>query len=101
MAVENKTQDPTINKAVVILKTLSGDEKVKEIARLREKRLHDEASALEAAENRGIEKGEYKKAVAVTVKLLKRNFSIEDIADCSGLTVDEVTALSEKNLQSV
>ena len=49
--------DETLNKAIVILKTLSGDEKTRELAFLKEQRLHDEASAIKNAEDIGISKG--------------------------------------------
>ena len=49
----------------------------------------------------GIKEGIKEKAVSVALKLLKRNFSIEDAADCSGLTLDEVSALNKSLLQSV
>ena len=46
-------EDQVLNNAIVVLKRISSDEKAKQIAELREKRLHDEATALEAAEVRG------------------------------------------------
>ena len=53
----NETGIPEIQKAVVILHEMSLDEEVREMARLREKWILDEASALGNAEKRGIEKG--------------------------------------------
>lgn len=52
-----QTNVPIMNKAVNIIYDLSEDTKIREMARLREKALHDEASALANAENKGIEKG--------------------------------------------
>ena len=53
---------PEIQKAVMVIHQMSEDEKIQELARLREKALHDEASALGHArregEQIGIEKGE-------------------------------------------
>jgi len=40
---------PTIQKAVKVIYDMSEDTKIREIARLREKALHDEASALKQA----------------------------------------------------
>ena len=55
--VLKQTNVPIMNKAVNIIYDLSEDTKIREMARLREKALHDEASALANAENKGIEKG--------------------------------------------
>ena len=53
---------PEIQKAVMVIHQMSEDEKIQELARLREKALHDEASALGHArregEQIGMEKGE-------------------------------------------
>jgi len=57
-----QTNVPEIQKAVMVIHQMSEDEKIQELARLREKALHDEASALGHArregEQIGIEKGE-------------------------------------------
>ncbi len=53
IAIENTP----IQKAIMYVKELSADEKLREIARLREKALHDEASALKTAKAEGIELG--------------------------------------------
>ena len=55
--VLKQTNVPIMNKAVNVIYDLSEDTKIREMARLREKALHDEASALANAENKGIEKG--------------------------------------------
>ncbi|MBR1443453.1 MAG: Rpn family recombination-promoting nuclease/putative transposase [Firmicutes bacterium] len=57
MLMEKKITDPAMNDAIVVLKTLSGDEKAREIAYYREKRLHDEASVIEYAKKQGREEG--------------------------------------------
>ncbi len=51
------TNVPIMNKAVNVIYDLSEDTRIREMARIREKALHDEASALANAENKGIEKG--------------------------------------------
>ncbi len=57
-----QTNVPEIQKAVMVIHQMSEDEKIQELARLREKALHDEASALGHArregEQIGMEKGE-------------------------------------------
>ena len=52
-----KTGVPEIQKAVVILHEMSADERVQEMARLREKWILDENSAMKNAERRGIKQG--------------------------------------------
>ena len=47
--VQATTNMPTIQKAVKFIYDMSEDTKIREIARLREKALHDEASALKQA----------------------------------------------------
>ena len=44
--MQNKTEVPEIKKAVVFLREMSADEKMQEQIRVREKRLHDEASMI-------------------------------------------------------
>ena len=51
------TDVPTMKKAVRVIYDMSEDTKVREIDRLREKALHDEASALGTARREGIEEG--------------------------------------------
>ena len=57
MDIQNNTKIPEVNDTIVILKRLSADEKVQQEAYYREKRLHDEATALLAAKNEGLKEG--------------------------------------------
>lgn len=50
----SQTNVPIIQKAVRVIYDMSEDTKIKEAARMREKALHDEASALKNAKNEGI-----------------------------------------------
>ena len=56
-----RTDDKVMNKAVFLLKKMSADDKLREIARIRERALHDEASYIADAKtegwNAGIKKG--------------------------------------------
>lgn len=52
-----ETNIPVMEKAVMIIHQMSDDEKIQEIARLREKALHDEASALSNARREGKAEG--------------------------------------------
>ena len=53
----DRTNVPIMKKAVNVIYDMSEDTKIREIARLREKALHDEASALKNAKAEGREKG--------------------------------------------
>ena len=44
----------------------------------------------------GIAEGENKKAIETARKLLKCNISVEIIAECTGLSMAEISALQEK-----
>lgn len=51
----SQTNVPIMKKAVNVIYDMSEDTKIREIARLREKALHDEASALKNAKAEGME----------------------------------------------
>lgn len=53
MAIQQTTMIPEVKKTIVILRELNADEKVRQEAYYREKRLHDEASALNGARREG------------------------------------------------
>ncbi len=57
MAIQNSTAIPEVKDAIVMLRNLSADEKVRREAYYREKQLHDEASALKGAKREGEEIG--------------------------------------------
>lgn len=57
MAIQQTTVNPEVKKAIVMLKQLSADEQLRQEAYYREKRLHDEASALGYARREGIAEG--------------------------------------------
>ncbi len=57
MDIQNSTTIPEIQKTIVMLRELSADEKVRQEAFYRERRIHDEATALNGAMREGIEIG--------------------------------------------
>ena len=78
-----QTNVQPIQKAVMIIHQMSDDEKIQELARLREKALHDEASALSTARREGHEEGRAEGRAeernALIVKLRKKGMSEEEI----------------------
>ena len=57
MDIQNSTEIPEVKKAIVMLRELNADEKIRQEAFYREKRIHDEATALNGARREGIEIG--------------------------------------------
>ena len=57
LSMLENTNVQEINNAILVLRELNADEKMRYISEMREKALHDEASAINAAEKKGIEKG--------------------------------------------
>ena len=58
MALQQSTTIPEIQKTIVILREMSADEQIREEACRREKRLRDEATALNHARKEGVAEGE-------------------------------------------
>ena len=77
-----------INDAIVVLRELSADEKMRYLAEMREKSLHDEANALHSAEKRGMEKGMEKGRTE------ERNLLIEKMKK-RGMSEEEIKAILE------
>jgi len=82
-------EDKEIEKAMERLETVSGDEHTRWLAELREKAIHDEASALGGAREEG--KLEEKRKIARN--LLDNEIDIEIIEKTTGLTKEEIKKL--------
>ena len=76
------TSMPIIQKAVKVIYDMSEDTKTRELARLREKALHDEASALKQAKDEGKSEG-----VAMVIEKMK----------ASGMTEAQINAILSLN----
>ncbi len=79
----NETGVPEIQKAVMILHEMSEDEKTKELARMREKKIRDDESLFRTGVNEGIEKGikegRKEERAEVIAKMRKSGLSEEQI----------------------
>ncbi len=84
-----KMEVPTMNQAINAYYAITASSEFREIERLREKARHDEAQALYHAKQEGISE----RNVEIARKLLKRNRPIDEIAEDTGLTYEEVEAL--------
>lgn len=79
----SQTNVPVIQKAVQVIYDMSEDAKIRENARIREKALHDEASLIQGAENRGRENERSK----IVENMRAAGFSEEDIQKALGVNV--------------
>ncbi len=99
--------DKIIHKATLILRELSGDEKLKEQARQREKRLHDEASELATARlegrHEGLKEGLKEGKLTTLFSLVEDgDISVEKAAKKSNMTQDEfIRAMSQYKAENV
>ena len=90
----DRTNVPIMQKAVHVIYDMSEDTRIREIARLREKALHDEASALKSAKNEGIAQG-IAQGMAQGMaqgEAMERNRTIERMKDL-GMTEDQIKAI--------
>lgn len=81
-----QTNVPIINKAVNVIYDLSEDTRIREAARIREKALHDEASALANAKNEGRAEGRAEGRVAERADTIMRMKSL-------GFTDEQIKAV--------
>lgn len=75
----NQTNVPIMQKAVRVIYDMSEDTRIREAARLREKSLHDEASALKNARDEGIEQGKAQERAGIIAKLKAAGMTDEQI----------------------
>lgn len=90
----SQTNVPIMKKAVNVIYDMSEDTKIREIARLREKALHDEASALKNAKAEGLEEGraEGRAEGRVEGKTEERNLTIRKMKEL-GFTDEQIKAI--------
>ena len=97
-----------VKEAVIKVREMSEDEKLQRLADLREKAIMDEKAIYQAGLNNGEEKGKKlgraegekigreKTMKEVAKKLLKQNMEIENIAEITGLTIEEIEKLKDE-----
>ena len=83
-----------IKEAVIEVRKLSQDEKLQREAELREKAIMDEKAIYQAGLDNGKEEGRAEgKKIGRAKKILKQNMKIENIAEITGLTIEEIEKL--------
>ena len=100
-------ENKAIKKAIGELEQVSGDEKIRRIAELKEKYIRDEQASLEYAKDEGyktgkeegmkagIEEGRNERNLDIAKNLLKQNIAIDIISKATGLTQEEIEKLKD------
>lgn len=83
-------EDEALKKAREILEDMSKDEHERYIASLREKYILDQNSIRETGIEEGIKQGIEKRNTEMILKMKSMNMKIEQIAEITGLTKDEI-----------
>lgn len=88
-----------IKKAYSILEVISKDDTARAAYEAREAELHDQMTRLKSAREEGlkegIEKGKIEMAIEMARKLLSMGLSSEQIANASGISVDEIEKIKK------
>lgn len=92
-------ENKAIKKAIGELEQVSGDEKIRRIAELKEKYIRDEQASLEYAKDEGYKTGKEEGMKAgrneIAKNMLKENLSIELISRLTSLSQEEIEKLKE------
>lgn len=88
----SQTNVPIMKKAVNVIYDMSEDTKIREIARLREKALHDEASALKNAKEEGKEEG---RAEGIKVGMIKGRAEGKAEGEANGIAKEKASVISK------
>ena len=94
-------ENKDINKAIDELEQVSGNEKLRRIAELKEKYIRDEQASIEYAQDEGYRQGEEngrakgrtEEKSKIAQNMLKENVNIELISKVTGLSIDEIEKL--------
>ncbi len=92
-------ENKDINKAIDELEQVSGNEKLRRIAELKEKYIRDEQASIEYAQDEGYkhgkEDGKAEGKTEIAKNLLKKQMPIQDIAEVTGLSQEEIAKIKE------
>ena len=102
-------ENKNIKKAIEELEQVSGNEKLRRIAELKEKYIRDEQASIEYAQNvgykdgykngeeKGIKKGMKEGIKKTAQNMLKENVNVELISKVTGLSKEEIEKMKEEN----
>ena len=88
-------ENKAIKQAIGELEQVSGDEKIRRIAELKEKYIRDEQASLEYAKDEGYKTGKEAGKIEIAKNMLKENLSIELISKLTSLSQEEIEKLKE------
>ena len=104
--VQIMKENKDINKAIDELEQVSGNEKLRRIAELKEKYIRDEQASIEYAQDEGYKhgkedgiaegeaRGKAKGKTEIAKKMLKKCMKIEDVIELTGLSQEEIEKLN-------
>jgi len=87
-------ENPVMEKAVNKLLYVSADEKLRVEYEMRLKAELDYQSAMVSKYKKGKAEGEKKKSLVIAKNLLKKNMAVDDIAEATGLSKEEIESVN-------
>ena len=87
--VQIMKENRDINKAIDELEQVSGNEKLRRIAELKEKYIRDEQASIEYAQN----EGKRQQSTKIAKNMLKENVNIDFISKITELSIEEIEKL--------
>lgn len=91
------TKNPYIKSAYEQLQVISQDKQKRLEYEAREKAIRDYNQMMYEAEERGIQRGEYEKAISIAKNLLEFGIAFDVIAKTTNLSLEEIEKLQERN----
>lgn len=88
-----KMEVPVMSEAINAYRSITVSPEYRELERIRDRALHDEATALRRAKDEGRNEGINEKASEIASKLIKLGMSSLQIVEITGLPLDEVEKL--------
>ena len=97
MIEDCKKENGEIKEAIEQLEEMSADKKERELYEMREKGRLIYNTEMYEARRKGLEEGEKNSKIEIAKKLLERNMTIEEIAEITKLTKEEIQKLNSQN----
>lgn len=98
MALEMSTKIPEVKDVIVKVRELSSDEKLRRLAFYREKRLHDEANAINGSRREGIKigraEGRAEGKLEIAKNMILENLPFDLISRATKLNISEIESLA-------
>ncbi|MBZ9617029.1 hypothetical protein [Clostridium estertheticum] len=88
-----------IKKAYGLLQTISKDKKARMLYESRQAEISDQLTRIKSAEEKGIEKGENRKALENAINFLKLGISEEIAAKGTGIPIEKIIEIKKNTLQ--